>query len=464
MIPGRDNLELINQHIYQAQAEQEQAGRRLQELYQQLDALRQATSEGYRELARQRLNDLQAREIIARLDETDQLILSLLEKLKDTRKNLDEQIAASLSRQRQLEAHRRELERRRDEAGQALERQQGLTSKRLQETEVYRTQQQRAQAAAAVVKQAEDKASRAEKDRIEKGKPYEADRLFMYLWNRRFLTPDYRGGFLVRQLDNWVARSIDFQRNRANYYMLMELPRRLREHAARVQQTAQLELQALQSLEKKAADADGIFALQAKAQEADQQIKQIDADLEAEEARHQKLLQEQSDLLAGRDSLTKQILDLETATLEREPLPTLYRKAQATPRPEDDVIVTRIDRLKQQQTQVEAEIKALNNYLQERLRNLGDLEEVRRRYRRNGYDSYGSRFPQDFSLEVLLGQMLGGMMNSDTVWHEIGRRQQGRPYGGGYEGGGGGLGDFSGDAGGDLGGMGGGDFQTGGGF
>jgi hypothetical protein len=88
---------------------------------------------------------------------------------------------------------------------------------------------------------------------------------------------------------------------------------------------------------------------------------------------------------------------------------------------------------------------------------------VRRRYRRKGYDSYGSRFPQDFSLEVLLGQMLGGMMNSDTVWHEIGRQQQGRPYGGGNEGGGG-LGDFSGDAGGDLGGMGGGDFQTGGGF
>ena len=456
MIPGRDNLELLNQHIYQAQAEQGQAGQRLQELHQQLDSLRQAISERYRELARQRLNDLQAREIIAHLDETDQLILDLLEKLGQTQKTLDEQITASVSRQRQLEAQRREMERQRDEAGQALERQQELTSKRLQETEGYRAQQQRAQTAAAMVKFAEEKASRAEKDRIEKGKPYEADRLFMYLWNRRFLTPDYRGGFLVRQLDNWVARSIDFQRNRANYHMLLELPLRLREHAAKVQQTAQLEVQALQSLERKAAAEDGILALQARVQEADKQIKQIDADLEAEEARHQKLLQEQSDLLAGKDPLTRQIMDLETAALEREPLPTLYRKVQATPRPEDDVIVTQIDRLKQQQGQVEAEIKALNNYLQERLRNLGDLEEVRRRYRQKGYDSYGSRFPQDFSLEVLLGQMLGGMMNSDTVWGEIGRHHQGRPSGGGFDMGDEGLGDF--------GGMGGGEFRTGGGF
>ncbi|MFZ2087397.1 MAG: hypothetical protein WAU47_02380, partial [Desulfobaccales bacterium] len=303
MIPGRDNLQLINQHVYQAQAEQEQAGRRLQELHQQLDALRLATSERYRELARHRLNDLQAREVIAHLDETDQLILSLLEKLRQTRNNLDEQTTASVARQRQLEEQRAELERQRDGAGEALQRQQELTRKRLQETAAYGQQLQRAQAAAAVVKHAEDKASRAEKDRIDKGKPYEADPLFIYLWNRRFLTPDYRGGFLSRQLDGWVARHIDFQGNRANYYLLLELPLRLREHATRVQQTAQLEVQALQAMEKKAAEEDGIPALQAKVQEAEKQIKQIDADLDAEEARHQKLLQEQSNLLAGKDPL-----------------------------------------------------------------------------------------------------------------------------------------------------------------
>jgi chromosome segregation ATPase len=393
------------------------------------------------------------------LDETDQVVVNLLEKLKGARSNLDEQIKASVAHQQQLEAQRKELEGRRDEAGKAMQEQLEETRKRLQETEAYRQQQQRVQEAAAVVKNADEKASRAEQDRSDKGKPYEADPLFMYLWNRRYLTPDYRGGWFSRQLDAWVARLIDFQRNRPNYYMLLELPRRLREHATKVQQTAQLEFQALQAMERKAAEADGVPALQAKVQEAEKQLKQLDGDINAEEARHQELLQQQSGLHAGTDPITQQIIDLKSAALEKETLPSLYQQAKSTPRPEDDVIVAQLQQLQQQQSQIEAEIQSLNNLLQQRVRDLGQLEEVRRRYRQNGYDSYNSGFPDNFSLGVLLGQMLGGMMNSDTVWREIGRHQQSSPQGGGYDGGDAGFGDVGG-----FGGMGGGEFRTGGEF
>jgi len=459
MIPGRDNLQLINQHIYQAQAEQEQAGQRLAELHRQLNSLRLKTSDAFRALAKLRLDDLQASQIISRLNETDQVVLNLLEKHRDARKSLDEQIQASLARQQQLEAQRRELERRRDEAGLAMQNQLEQTRQRLLETPDYRQQQQRVQEAAAVVKNADEKATRAEQDRVDKGKPYEADPLFMYLWKRRFLTPDYRGGWFTRQLDAWVARLIDYQRNRPNYYMLLELPQRLREHATKVQQAARLETQALQAMERLAAEADGFLTLQAKVLEAEKQIKQIDAEIEAEEARHQELLQQQSGLHAGTDSVTKQIIDLKSAALEKETLSSLYQQARATPRPEDDVIVTQLHQLQQQQSQIEAEIQSLNTILQQRVRDLGQLEEVRRRYRQSGYDSYNSGFPGNFSLGVLLGQMLGGMMSSDTVWREIGRHQQGTPQGGGYEGGEADFGGFGGS-----GGMGGGDFHTGGEF
>ena len=460
MIPGRDNLQLLNQYVYQAQTDQEQAGQRLEELHRQLNALRLKTGESFRELARLRLDDLQARQVISRLDETDQVVLNLLEKLKQARNNLDEQINASLARQRQLEEERKELERQRDEAGETRQRQLEMTRTRLQEMEEYRQQRQRAQEAAAVAQHADEKASRAEKDLIDKGKPYEADRLFMYLWDRRYLTPDYRGVWLSRQLDAWMARLIDFQRNRANYFMLQELPRRLREHATEVQQTSQSEVQALQAMERDAAAADGIIALQTKVQEAENKLKQLDAAIEAEEARHQQLLQEQAGFNAGTDPLTKQIIDLGSAALEKESLPSLYQKARATPRPEDDVIVSQLQQLQQQQNQMEAEIQSLNNILQQRQRDLGQLEEVRRHYRQNGYDSYDSRFPGNFSLEVLLGQMLGGMMNSDTVWREIGRHQQSRPSGEDLGGGDEGFGGFGGG----FGGVSGGEFKTGGGF
>ena len=283
MISGRDNLQLINQHLQQAQTAQEDAGQRLGKLQRQLNALRQETIERYRELARLRLDHLQISQLVSRLDESDQAILKQLEKLKQARQGLQEQIKASISRKQQLEEQRKELARQRDEAGEGLQRQVEQTRLRITENDAYRQQQERAQQAATVAKKADEKASQTEKDQTEKGKPYEADSLFMYLWKRRYLTPDYQAGWFSRRLDNWVAKHIDFQRNRANYHMLQELPRRLRDHATKAQQTAQLEAQALQTMERQAAEADGISNLQTRVQDAEKQLKQHDAQIEAEE-------------------------------------------------------------------------------------------------------------------------------------------------------------------------------------
>ena len=447
MVTGRDNLNLINQNVYQVQTEQEDTSRRLENLHRQLEALRLEMNGTYRQLAKLQLDDIQAEQVISHLNQTDQVIFGLLQNLKRQRLTVKDQIEASTTAKQQLEEQRKELARQRDEAEQAMQQQLAQSHKRISETAAYRQQQEKTQQAMTMAKKAEEKASQAEKDRLEKGKPYEADRLFMYLWNRRFLTPDYRGGWITRQLDNWVARMIDFQRNRSNYYLLLELPLRLREHAQKVQQQAQLEAQALQAMERQAAEADGALNLQAKIQEAAKQLKQIDATIASGEADHQKLVVEQAELNAAKDPLSQQIIDLQASALAKEPLASLYKKAQATPQPADDVLVVRIQQLSQRQEQIVKEINALNAILQQQQRNLDELEEVRRRYRDNGYDGYNSRFPGDFSLGVLLGQMLGGSANPDTVWGEIDRHHESRGPSGDV----GGPGDFGG---------GGGDFYT----
>lgn len=455
MVRGSDNLDVINRYLYEAQNAQAEASGRLEELHRQLEAVRLELSGSYRQLAGLRLDDLQASEAVARLNETDQATFMLVANLKQTRRSLKEATQASRTKQGQMEEQRLELARQRDEAGEALQRQLALTHTRISATDAYRQQQERTQQVVEVATHAEAKASQAEQDRLAKGKPYEADRLFMYLWDRRFLTPDYRGGWLTRQLDHWVAKIIDFQRNRANYYMLLELPRRLREHATKVQQTAQLEVQALQTMERQAAEADGALTLQAKAQEAEKELKHLDAEIAAEETHHQKLLAEEAALNAGTDSLSRQILELQAAALAKEPLASLYQQAKATPRPEDDVLVARIHQLRERQTQVNEEIQSINATLQQEQRKLGELEEVRRRYRQQGYDGYNSRFPGDFALAVLLGRMLDGLANPDTVWGEIDRQHHSSGPVGGWGGDFGGSGDGSGGFGGS-----GGDFYT----
>lgn len=460
MMSGRENLQLINEHIQQVRAEYEEAGLRLGELNRRLDALRLETNERYRKLARLRLDHLQAGQLVSRLEETDHAILVLVEKLKQAREDMEEQIKASISRQGHLEEQRKDLEQRRDEAGEAMQRQLEMTRKRMAETADYRLQEERVQQALAVARHADEKASTAEKEELEKTKPYEADSLFMYLWNRRYLTPDYQAGWLTRRLDDWVAQLIDFRRNRANYHMLQELPRRLREHAAQAQQTAQLEVQALEAMEKQAAEADGIVELQSKIQEIEKQIEQLDAEIEAEEARHRNLLQEQTVLHGAEDPLSRQIIDLQITALQHEELNDLLRQARATPRPEDDIVVGQLQQIQQQQVQIEAEIQSLKHFLEQRQRNLAELEELRRRYRQNGYDAYNSSFPGDFALGALLGGMLEGLMNSDMVWREVGRHHRGGGHGGGW----GRHGSRSRESGEDSEGFGGGGFRTGDGF
>ncbi|MBK5144175.1 hypothetical protein I2494_10675 [Budviciaceae bacterium BWR-B9] len=49
---------------------------------------------------------------------------------------------------------------------------------------------------------------------------YDANSSFHYLVQRKFGQPDYQGKWIFRNLDNWLARQVDFPRNFRNYNML----------------------------------------------------------------------------------------------------------------------------------------------------------------------------------------------------------------------------------------------------
>ncbi|WP_140919681.1 coiled-coil domain-containing protein [Limnobaculum xujianqingii] len=49
---------------------------------------------------------------------------------------------------------------------------------------------------------------------------YDSNSSFHYLMQRKFGQPDYRGKWIFRNLDNWLARQVDFPRNFRNYNML----------------------------------------------------------------------------------------------------------------------------------------------------------------------------------------------------------------------------------------------------
>ncbi len=478
MLSGRDSLAIFNQRINDARGQIDGAHHQLKTISERLAVIRQKEAAQYRELARLRLDEIAAGKLINGIDGTDRAVLRLLAQKVEALDQLNNDIDTSLDRQNRLSENRENRESQRDEAFETLQSKIAETETQLETLTAYKEQKAHWQTAVTQSQNADEKADQAETDRTEKGKPYEKDSLFMYLWRRRYLTPDYEGGWLTRSLDGWVAKLIDFEEARPNYFMLTELPVRLREHADSLKQSVEDEASALHVLEAEAAEKNGIPSLQASLDVAEKQLHQIDDDIESEEKQHAELLHSRSLYVAGEDEFSKQAIELQVGQLKRKTLSDLYRDARTTPTPKDDVVVTRLGELADDEKRLNGDIEALKSTERQNQGVLKEMERLRGWFRRQNYDSHYSKFPSGFTLGVLLDQLLRGALSGDRLRERIQREQQfKRPrkqrkgggwidFDGGFGGGGGGFGGGGGSGGGFGGGFGssGGGFRTGGGF
>jgi len=333
MITGRETLQEINDHVLQAQSGIDAADRELGRLNTRLNQLRLETAEQFRELARFRLDEQQAGSVATRLEKAHQAVPAFLQQHQEALAALEEKINRLQGRQQELEVRRETLRDARDKAAEALQQQIGESRQALEQTEAYRKARQEAALAADVARRADEKASRSEADLAEKGQPYKDDALFMYLWQRRYLTPDYRHGGIIRMLDGWVAGLIGYKQARADFHMLNELPLRMREHATSAAEQAHSRQQALLALEREAAEKDGVPALQAALDEAQKRLQQVNEEIEAGEKQYQELLRQKNAFAAGEDEYTRKAVDLLAAELEGEDTITLLQQAKATARP-----------------------------------------------------------------------------------------------------------------------------------
>jgi hypothetical protein len=472
MMNGTDQLAVINQHMAKARSGLDAIHRRMETANQQVVRIRNQLSDEYRQLARFRLDELTANRVTVQLDETDRAVLKLLERRSQELRELDSAIEKSTARQDQLNVEREQVVRNRDDLVKQIDESAAEIKLQLSRQEVYQEQEKRVAETAARAEGAENKAAQAEADQEEKGRPYREDPLFMYLWKRRFLTPDYTGGWLTRSLDGWVAKMIKFGDARSNYFMLTELPLRLREHAEGQKAIAAQELQKLHDIEAKALQTDEIVHAKEVLAAAQKSLEEIESSIEEEEKRHETLLQQRSAFSTASDEASRQAVELQLSDMKQEPFANLYMQAKMTSSPDDDVIVARIRDLQQEEKRLISEIAALQEQERQHQQSFSELEDLRRRFRQSSYDSRHSYFPSGFELAALLGMLMSGRASGGDIWDRIDREQRFRrprtppDFGGGvFPGGfgGGGRGGFGGGFGG--GGMGGGGgFRTGGTF
>ena len=483
MASGKEVLEIIDRQLGETRAELENVDRQLERSTAELARLKQAEIGVLGVLARVRLAEIENGEMANAFDETGRRAAALLEERERAQAALADEVVEAERVLFELEARRAEQLAAVEVAEDALDAAEADAQQRLADDAAYRERLDAANASDAVADLAEAKAQAAHTDRSEKGKPYEADKLFMYLWTRGYGTERYRAGPLARALDAWVARVAGYEPLRRDYWMLSELPGRFDEHARRMRALADRDIEAVRELERAAAEAAGTPARKQALEAAEERLAQIDRDIEAQQAKMDALVEKRAAFASGDDEFSRQATALLSEALRTERMQALRAHATLTPNPDDDAAVDELTVIRAELPRVTDEAqryKALHMTQRERMTRLDDL---RKRFKESRFDSAASEFVNMGLIATLLAQLVAGSVRSGDVWdalkkqHRLRQRAADPFFGSGrFPGGhgpwhtpggfgkGGGFGGGFGGGSRTGGGFGGGGFRTGGGF
>jgi uncharacterized membrane protein YgcG len=407
MISGQQALRQIEAAAGKIRGQENELHTALTQAAERGQRLRADRIEAFKQLAAIRLDAMRGQSLISDLDAAER---RALDQLAETERELS-RLGAERAR---LDTARTTAEQQRHTSADALasalaelEDLQARIEPIARQQPDWLAQKKAVEAAQAIADESDKKAKGAEEDRENKRKPYEADPLFMYLWNRKFSTSEYQSGFFVRFFDRKVAALVNYQDARANYSMLNEIPTRLRVHAQRqidevANQNAKLgeiELAALRAAGSGAAE-DRVATARAAAKTAQDALMAAEAAIAALDARQGEFTRSRT------DSAFNRAVDLVANADAQETIDELYREARQTPTRDDDMIVARIEKIDTELARAEDEMSSLRRKAQEVAGRRVEVERERDSFRKKGWDNpYGQ-----VSNEGLLGDVLGSLI------------------------------------------------------
>lgn len=459
MFSASNGLESIARASASVRTDEDRLSRILEAATAEIARLQADDAELFRALGRLRLDALRQERVLAPLSEAER---RARDEIADQRRQLDslterrQTLRATLDR---VEDERRQKADRVQAAADALSDLRTATRARLSGEVAWQAAVARLSGVRELAAAARDKAARAAADRDEKSKPYLADRLFRYLWERGYGTPAYRGSVFTRWGDAYVARVVNFAPARQDFFSLTEIPKRLQEHAARLAEALAAEEQRQTALERAALEADGVAAPEATYAAAEAALAEVDhaaGDLEQAIAR----VDAERDGLLGEKGLASVLADL-TSALGRTDLRDLLDAARQTPTPDDDRIVRQLQENAAARAKQDGIAAEARQTLLALARKRAELDRARDEFRR--YERAGGGFSNDRLIGDIIGGILAGVLSSRELRDALrsGHRPRSGSSGGDWGGGGFGTGGGFGGSGGSRGGGG---FSTGGGF
>lgn len=492
MMSGREGLAQIEAALHQIEAEEAEA-RHLAERETGAQAEREKLlNEGYRELSRTRIDFALEDGVIDRADGLSAEVMQHLARWQEARRAAEAKWNALKA---EIEAWRGKRHAAHDDVEKArtiYDRAVAEARERLATEPGHQALVKASDEVLSHIANARTKAEKAEAERAEKEKPYAADPLFTYLWRRGYGTPDYAAGGITRLLDRWVARLIGYGEARVNYAALTDIPLRLNQYVARLEEQARKAEEAISaSLQRAVADA-AKEDIAGRIAALEERLAAAEAEVTRREAAFDTLSDDVTALAQGEDANLRQAVEALARILSSTSFRQLVDEARRTRSDRDDRVLQQIQDAAAEIRQFEGRAGQQRQRLDALAARRSDLLRIAAEFRRQRYDDTSSVFTREEVFSVLLRQLLSGAITAGQYWSEIQRHQQRQrrasdrfpryedvvigggmswprfPGGGGMGGswGGGGI-SFPGGGswgGGGGGGMGGGGFRTGGSF
>ena len=272
----------------------------------------------------------------------------------------------------------------------------------------------------------EGRVAEMERESAEKLPHYDRSRLFRYLYDRGYGTPESKATGWVKSMDRMVADLIDFPAAKNGYEFLEKAHELVSAEVARRREPFEELMRQVEAIEKAEADQVGLTAVLAEGDalgtERDGLVKEADRLLRED----RKLQQRLAELDRAQDEFYRQAIDRFRSFLGETKLAVLQRKASQTPEPVDDEIVADIAKLDEQIDPIKPELAELTarRELSERVQKGLDL--VTGKYRQSNYDSDRS-YLEGFDSRGEIARVEAGSASADDLWRTIQQCQKFRP-------------------------------------
>ena len=421
---GRDVFRSLERASHDARHRAEAVRANLDKLDQFMDEMIANRGHSLVELAEHYFPEMSAGTVSRQFVEVRSHLQRLLRKKQEHEETLQRSWDENLDRRSQLESEVDELTERLDDLVRERDELQGVLASRLKEHDDFQQLSRQALAAENELKRNEVRVSEMREEVAAKLPQYENSRMFQYLFRRGFGTPEYRAKGIVRWLDRWVARLVNFNKNRQSYNFLRATPELMSAEVERRREQFTTLMEAIEAIEDSIADEIGLTTVLRHGNEMGDRreatlttIGKLESDRTKIENELASLEEQENEYyVAGVNRLKEFLGSMEESVLAI--------RTRATPQQKDDAIFREIQSCNQQLRDARQQSHEDRQMLDLWHQKISGLDDVVRQFRSAEFDSRRSYFSRRLNVDEEIDRYLQGQNSSQGLWSALRQAQQ----------------------------------------